>query len=113
MRLDPTGERGTPESHEDPRPAVEGLERRRVDDPGPAGDRFQPPAPLAVETGARDPHPEPRLGPGLQAFDAGAVTEKAETRVGRTSGRGSRPRRRRGPEPELGEQDRRPRRGVE
>ena len=55
MRLHPASQRGPAEPHEDARPAIERLERRGVDDPRPAGDRLEPPAPLAVE--ARTPSP--------------------------------------------------------
>src|SRR5438093_1425112 len=49
VRLHPARERGPTHSHEDAGPAIEWFERRAVDDPGPAGDRLEAPAPLAVE----------------------------------------------------------------
>ena len=61
MRLDPAGQRGPAEADEDAGPAIERLERGGVDDPRAAGDRLQPPAPLAVEAGRRDPDPEARI----------------------------------------------------
>ena len=49
MGLDTCLERPATEAHEDVRPAVDRLERRAVNDPGPAGDGFEPPAPFALE----------------------------------------------------------------
>ena len=64
-------ERRPTEPDQDPGPAVERLERRRVDHPRPAGHRFELPAPLAVEPRRRHAQPEAGVRARLEALDAG------------------------------------------
>ena len=104
VRFHPAGQRCTRDADEDPRPAIERLERRGVDDPRPAGDRLEAPAPLAVEARRRDAQAEARLGPCLQALDAGRLAEQTQPGAGRPRRRGRRPGWGRGPELELGKE---------
>ena len=94
------------QADEDDRPAVDRLERGGMDDPGPAGDRLQAPAPLALEAGSGHAQAEDRFGPRLEALHVGVLAQQPEPRASGPGGRGRRPRRRRGSEPELREEDR-------
>ena len=97
-----------------PGPAIERLERGRVDDPGPARDRLEPPGPLAVEAGCGHPHPEPRIGSRLEALDLSDVTQQPEPGARGACRRGRRPGSARpGPSRSSGKRARRGRRIVQ
>ena len=74
---DESAEGATAEADEDVGPAVDRFERRRVDDPRPAGDRLEAPGPLALEAGAGHAQPEDRFGAGLEALDPRDYTMEA------------------------------------
>src|SRR5829696_2843023 len=79
VRLDPAGQRRPSDLDEDARPAIEWLEGGRVDDPRPAGDRFQSPRPFALEASACDADTEARLRARLEALDPCLVAQQPET----------------------------------
>ncbi len=106
MRLDPAGQRGPAQPHEDAGPAIERLEGGRVDDPRPAGDRFQPPAPFAVEAGAVTRTRKRESGRASRLSTRAVVAQQPEPGVRRPRRRGRRPRRRGRPEPQLREEHR-------
>ncbi len=88
VRLHPAGQRGPTKAHEDARPSIERFECGGVDDPRPAGDRLETPAPLAVEAGRRDPHPEARIRAGPRGSRPGP--RRAAGRAGRVPSASSR-----------------------